>query len=118
MKLKFKRSTLFSIFFIILVFSCLSFAILNYVEYQSKLTTFRHYEMSGHIRELILITTFPDEGLYIGFDNGEFRFIDINYWWTYTALKLVQPQNNVTLSYERNDLGNLRVTHIQEVIVE
>lgn len=95
----------------------ISYAGYNYIDFQIKKNDYKTYKINGHIRELLLVTTFPDEGLYIGFDNGEYRFVDINYWWAYSNLKLIQSQNNVSITYERNYYGNLKVLHIQEVEV-
>lgn len=115
--MKIERRTLFyTILFIVLIILFLSYASYGYFNYQHKQQDFRTYKISGHIVKLKLITTFPNEGLYVGFDTGDFRFIDINYWWAYSHLSLIQPYNNVTLTYERNYYGNTRLLHIQETV--
>ena len=110
-----KQVRFFSYLFIILVVMCIGYAMFNYTTHQQQMSNFRTYEISGHIKELILVTTFPNEGLYVGFDTGDFHFINVNYWWAYSHLSLIQPWNNVTLTYERNNYGNCRLLHIQEV---
>lgn len=104
-----------SIVFIVIVVGFVSFGVILYYDIEAKKSTYHAYEISGHINELKLVTTFPNEGLYIGFDNGEYRFVDINYWWSYANLQLIHPNNNVTLTYERNYYGHTRLLHIQEV---
>ena len=118
MKLEKKKAMALFILFVIMVAMCVSYAAYNLFDYRHKQSDFRTYEISGHIQELILVTTFPNEGLYVGFDNGEYRFVDINYWWAYASLSIIHPYNNVTITYERNYFGNLRVLHIEEVLNE
>lgn len=113
-----KKEMVFFVLFVIFVLATVSYASINYFSYQQKMSAYRTYEISGHLQELKLVTTFPNEGLYVGFDNGEYRFVDSNYWWTYAQLSVIKPWNNVTITYERNDFGNLRVLHIQEVPYE
>lgn len=116
MKLEKKQGMFLFILFVIMVMMCSAYAGYAYLDIMNKKSDFRTYEISGHIHELKLVTTFPNEGLYVGFDNGEFRFIDINYWWSYASLSLIQPNNNVTITYEQNYYGHLRVLHIEEVL--
>jgi len=112
-----KRELILPIF--IVIFSIITaYAVNNFIEGNERKNTFRTYEISGHIAELKLVTTFPNEGLYVGFDNGKFRFININYWWSYATLSIIQPQNNVTITYERNYYSDIRVLHIEEIPYE
>ena len=117
MKPEKKKVMFLFILFLIMVCMFTSYAGYNYYDILQKKSDFRTYEISGHIHELILVTDFPNEGLYVGFDNGDYRFIDINYWWAYASLSLIQPQNNVTIEYERNYYSNTRALHIEEVEV-
>lgn len=102
--------------FVSFVIIIILYSLYGYINYQVKKSDFTTYEITGRIKKLLLVTTFPNEGLYIGFDNGEYRFVNINYWWTYANLDLIKSYNNVTITYERNYFGDLRVLHIKEII--
>ena len=117
MKISPKLNKMLSSIFLIIVIIFMLYAGYNYLTYDQDMVTFRTYEISGHIVELKLVTTFPNEGLYVGFDTGDFRFFNLNYWWAYSHLSLIQPWNNVTLTYERNDYGYCRLLHVQETEV-
>jgi|GEM_PF-4678939 len=112
---KISKSVFLFILFVTLVIMFTSYASYNYFDYLNKKSTFRQYEISGHIAELVLVTTFPNEGVYVGFDNGEYKFIDINYWWAYTSLSQIHPNNNVTIEYKQNYYGHIRALHIEEI---
>lgn len=109
-----KRNKIIFFLFLIILISFVSFATFCYFDTQSKRSDFRIYTICGHIIELRLVTTFPNEGLYVGFDSGDYRFFDLNYWWAYSHLSLIGPEHNVTLTYERNYYSNTRLLNIRE----
>ena len=74
---------------------------------------FREHTVSGHMSEIILYNTFPNNECYVKFDNGEYLVINTNYFYAYTILSQVNPNSNVTITYERNSNMVTRVTEIE-----
>lgn len=81
----------------------------------TKESTWREKTIEGYLRDVQLITTFPNEGLYIMFMDGDFLFVTENYFWTNSQLHNIDPTNKVNITYDINGWGSIRVTHIQEV---
>jgi len=85
------------------------------VDVISKETTWKEKEIIGYLRDVQLITTFPNEGVYIMFMDGDFLFVNVNYFWTYSQLHTIDPTNQVKITYEINGMSRVRATHIQEI---
>jgi len=101
--------------FVVTTISCCIYT-LNDVT--TKSSNWETKEITGQIRELKLITTFPDEGLLICFIDGNFTFIDINYYWTYSHLLPINSNNSVKLTFATNGAGQTKVISIQELPYE
>jgi len=97
----------------VLTFFCI--AIYVFSDITTKQSTWRTKYVEGQIKELKLITTFPDEGCLVCFTDGNFTFVDTNYYWTYAQLSVIQSWNKVNITYEINENSNVRVLHIQEI---
>jgi hypothetical protein len=84
----------------------------------TKQSSWQTKEITGQIRELKLITTFPDEGLLICFIDGNYTFIDVNYYWTYSHLLPINSANSVKLTYATNGAGQTKTLSIKEIANE
>ena len=105
------------ILLIIIIFVASFFIFAGYIlnDITTKESSWRTKHIKGEIQELRLITTFPDEGLLICFKDGNFTFVNTNYYWTYAQLQTIHPGNSVNITYEINGMGSVRVLKIKEL---
>lgn len=81
----------------------------------TKETTWRTKYTEGSIKELTLITTFPDEGCLVVFKDGNYTFINDNYLWAYAHLSTIDSWNSVNITYKVNGMGKTRAVNIREI---
>jgi hypothetical protein len=110
-----KKHNITLIIFLTLVLSILGSCFWIFNDITTKESTWREKEITGYLRDVQLITTFPNEGVYIMFMDGNFTFVTENYFWTYSQLHTIDPTNQVKITYEINGMSRVRVTHIQEL---
>lgn len=110
-----KKHNIFLAIFIIIVLCFVGAAGLILNDVLTKESNWREKTIEGYLRDVQLITTFPNEGLYIMFMDGDYLFVTENYFWTNAQLHNIDPTNKVNITYEINGYSNVRVTHIQEI---
>jgi hypothetical protein len=102
---------------ILIIFVLTFFGIAGWIanDITTKESSWREKEITGYLRDVQLITTFPNEGVYVMFMDGDFLFVNVNYFWTYSQLHTIDPTNEVKITYEINGMSSVKVTHIQEI---
>ena len=95
-----------------LMLICILIAVYTVVNHNSNRAEWEEYEHTGYIKEFILYNQFPDQELYIGFVDGNWTLVNVNYFWTYTQLINLNTTMPVTITYKQNKVYHVKVTDI------
>ena len=107
------KIVLMIIIIFIMIFGGIAYWILN--DITTKESTWQTKYIEGSIKELKLITTFPDEGCLVVFKDGNYSFINDNYMWAYAHLSVIDSWNAVNITYKVNGMGQTKAINIREI---
>lgn len=110
-----KRMSPITLIFVLALMICVALAGYIMIMHNVNQSRWDTRYIDGYVEEMILYNQFPDEELYVRFDDGNYTLIHTNPFWTYSHLSIIDFNHKVNITYQVNGYGLGRTINVREL---